>query len=170
MKLLYNIKKVIFLIFVLYFLFYLSFDFVSPNLTVKYLGYKPYVVLTDSMEPAIKAGSLVIATYKKIDTLQKDDIIVVAPYNKLGIVHYLANKEISDGQLYLRTRRYNALSRKDWDYWRISDNQYIGYVSFVVPYVGNVFSFLRSVYGIIMIILLFVVNYVYRMIMKGINN
>ncbi len=65
MKLLYNIKKVIFLIFVLYFLFYLSFDFVSPNLTVKYLGYKPYVVLTDSMEPAIKAGFLVIATYKK---------------------------------------------------------------------------------------------------------
>lgn len=150
----------------IYGLFYVSFNIVSPNLTVQYLGWKPYVVLTSSMEPTIKKGSLVIATWKDPNLLEKDDIVVVTPHKRFGIVHYLADKEFDDGNLFLRTRKYSAKEPSEWDYWRVPEDEYVGCVKSIHPLIGNVILFLKSICGIVTIAVVVVASCAFKKFIK----
>lgn len=143
-------------IFFLYFIFYISFNFIAknPNLTVRYMGWKPYVVLSTSMEPVLHKGDVVIATWKDPKLLSTGDIIVTTPRKNLGVIHYFAGTEVRDNKLYIRTRKYRAINKKDWDYWKLTYDQYVGCSSIRIPWIGNIFIFLSTPLGFIVLLII----------------
>lgn len=153
-----------------YVFFFATFNLFSPKITVKYLGWKPFAVLSNSMEPVIETGSLVIATYKSPNELKKDDIIVIMPEKNLAVVHYLAQKEVIDNDLILRTRQYHAKKTSDWDYWRTSQKDYLGTVVAVIPYLGYAIHFLQSFVGIVTVVLLGVLTLGFKQILRKIDS
>ncbi|KHD43826.1 signal peptidase I [Streptococcus hongkongensis] len=138
-----------------YIIFYLTFSmiyttvFLDSNRIVKYLGWKPYVVLSSSMQPKINRGDVVVATWKNPELLSYGDIIVTKPKNYLTVVHYFAGTEIRDNKLYIRTRRLGAVNKEEWDYWKLSYNHYIGKSSFKIPWIGNLIIFLTTPIGVV---------------------
>lgn len=138
-----------------YIIFYITFSmiyatlFLDSNRIVKHLGWKPYVVLSSSMQPKINRGDVVVATWKNPELLSYGDVIVTKPKNDLTVVHYFAGSEIRDNKLHIRTRRLGAVNKEEWDYWKLTYNHYIGKSSFRIPWVGNLIIFLTTPIGVV---------------------
>ena len=140
-------------VFAAYLLFYLVFDKVSPNQTVKKLGHKGYSILTDSMEPTIMVGDLVIIKKHDFDNLEEGDIIaflvdsnkgpVVVVHRFLKYENALVPKEdgsFSVGEKTLVTTKEGSSQRDNWPNY-ITEDRFIGIYSFKIPKVGNVIMF-----------------------------
>lgn len=136
-----------------YILFYSVFNLIKPNLTTKFLGFKPYVILTQSMEPKIKPNDVVITVKHDFEDLKSGDIITfVDPKSKKVVTHYFdrydATTDNSEG-LYIRTK-----NNKGVDIWKIDNYHYIGKVSTIIPSFGLFFKFFQSPIGIFLFIVI----------------
>ncbi|HNZ74297.1 MAG TPA: S26 family signal peptidase, partial [Bacilli bacterium] len=58
-----------------YLIFYFVFNLVSPNLTARYMGFKGYVILTESMAPELVPNDFVFITAHDFDDLKEGDIV-----------------------------------------------------------------------------------------------
>jgi signal peptidase len=73
---------------------YILLELFLPNMTIKVFQFKPYVVVTESMEPVIDVDDLIIVTNTNVDSLEVGDIITFRAdidYNgtKEVVTHYL---------------------------------------------------------------------------------
>lgn len=134
--------------------FYLAFDFFKPELTVKFLGFKPYVVMSNSMEPEINVGDIVIVKRHDITNLKVGDIVTFIPRKNMYVTHYLAELRQENGKYYMRTRPYGMVERDRWDYQTLTEERYIGKSVFVIPFIGHIFLFFRTFYGIVTLLLI----------------
>lgn len=140
MKKVFKIILFIFLIIVSIFVpFYFTFNLLNPHLTVKMLGFKPYTVLTNSMEPIINVGDVVIATRKDINDVEVGDIIAFNTKEDYVVTHLVGKKYLNkNGQTMLRTKPNNLdadvdLDSEMLDKWVISEDNYIGAVNTRIP-------------------------------------
>ncbi len=70
-----------------------------------FFGFRPFVILSGSMEPTIHTGSIAITRPVPSDTLQVGDVIAFAPKETaLPIVHRIVQIENRKGTLYYTTR------------------------------------------------------------------
>lgn len=154
-----------------YLVFYVVFNAVSPNETAKRLGYKHYVILSESMEPELNKGDLIMVTNKDFNNLKEGDIITfVNPNNKKDVVtHNFVCYDFAGTEKVARTKGNQSSDggAPQLDIWEITKDDYIGVYRYHIPKIGNAVMYLQSWYGFVSIILIcgviagtyFLINY-----------
>ena len=114
-------------------------------------GFRYYSVQSDSMQPTLKVGDLVVDQKIELQNLKPNDIIsYVSPTDSRIITHRLINLR----QTKLITQGDNLATTDD----PINSSQVIGKAKFKVPYLGYVMDSLRNPIGLIAIVYIPVVT------------
>ncbi len=149
------IRSILFFLVVGILLSYIVIEAFFPSQTVKIYGFKPYVVLTQSMEPEINVDDVVVVTRPDTETLEEGDIITfLADINNDGVknivTHYVYSiEEDSSGDLEIRTRRhYEDPDDISPDPWLVTEEDVLGEYLFTVPNIGVIIRFLQSPFGL----------------------
>ncbi|MEG0662366.1 MAG: signal peptidase I, partial [Anaerovoracaceae bacterium] len=126
----------------------------APDKTTNYVGYRPYIVLTDSMEPEIPTGSLVIAkTYRQGQGVTPGAIITfrVDVLREEIFTHYFRGITLDeDGREIYMTRGARDeyyQGPEDMDDYHTLEEDILGTYVFHLPYIGKVILYLRSPFG-----------------------
>lgn len=154
-----NIKLVGSMAIIATLLLYIATLAFMPEMTIKFFGFQPYVVMTESMEPVYNVNDGVIATSFNIDNAEVGDVITFKAdidYNgTLEVVtHYIYSIEGSGNDAIIRTHRHFEEGEVVVpDTWLLHPEDVIGSVSFGVKYLGYITGFITSIYGIIVLAL-----------------
>jgi len=137
------------LLFTAFYLSYIRINDKPPAL----FGYRLLRVSSESMEPALDVGELIIIKNVAPEMLEKGDVISYKAekgYLKGSLVTHQISKEPyeKDGVYYFTTRGIKPESVDDPE---ISENQVIGEVLYKVPFVGTVYDFFTNWYGMILL-------------------
>lgn len=133
---------------------YVTFDIIQPDLTARFFGFKNYVILSDSMEPALSRGDIIVVTRPNTDTLTAGDVVVLKPDGHPIVAHEIAATG-EEGPGTFRSRPHGVESRDAWDYWKLNEDQILGELRLVIPAAGHAILFMRTPTGIITAVLLF---------------
>ncbi len=132
---------------------YILFELFIPDMTIKVFQFKPFVVITNSMEPKIDVDDLIFVVNVDPDNLKEGDIITFETY-VIGadpgykiITHIIHSiDENTEGERIFYTRRY--LSTEPDPNWVLTDDDIIGKYAFRIPQMGKIIDFIRSPFGI----------------------
>lgn len=113
----------------------------NPNKTPSILGYKPFIVLSGSMETEIYKGDLVVVKNVDAETLKKNDVIAFRDNEDYVVTHRIVEVINENGKLKFITKGDNN-NTNDFDYVEISDVE--GVYKFKIPDLGNVLLFLQK--------------------------
>jgi signal peptidase len=151
---------------------YITINIVAPNLTVGIFGFQPYNVVTESMEPEIMVNDVVVVGKFDFESAQVGDIITFEAdidYNGTNevITHYIYSIDTSKETPVIRTHRhYEDPSKVVPDTWLISPDDVLGSYQFHVKYLGYLLGFIRSIWGIGVILfniaIFFVIKWINR--------
>ena len=147
--------------------FLLSFillELLFPSKTMDILGFKGFVVVSDSMEPIIDVYDIVIVTPIEDGDLEVGQIITFYAYlptvnedvdgntiySKQPVTHYLAEINEVNGNITIETHAYGK--EDDFDNWTdesgnpiyLTSDDLIGKVSFTIPFIGIIITFLMT--------------------------
>ncbi len=108
------------------------------------IGFHMYNVISGSMEPTIKVGSLLYVHEGKAEDIEEDDII--AFYSSLEdgsiITHRVVKNNVVSG-----TFKTKGDANDKEDPTPISYQNFIGKVTLTVPYMGKLLTLMTSFYG-----------------------
>lgn len=105
-------------------------------------------VLTASMEPALKVGSLVIFT-KGGDYKIGDIVTFASPRSGEVISHRVVDsEEVNGNTLYVTKGDRNDLN----DPWKIDNSQVLGKVAVALPFLGSLAVFGKTIKGLILLV------------------
>jgi signal peptidase len=102
-------------------------------------NYQIMTVLSGSMEPAMKTGSVVIVS--PAESYNKNDIISFSTGGDIPTTHRIVQKKVKDGELIYITAG-DANPTEDTDEVRKED--VLGKVYFGIPYLGYIVEFVRT--------------------------
>ena len=125
-----------------------------------FFGYQVFDVISGSMEPAIKVNSLIYVQETKPQDLVAGDIITYTS-NKGIITHRVVINDINAQEII--TKGDNNLQV---DLQPIAYRNIIGKVFFTIPYLGYYVSFISSLFGKILVIIIVVFCFIIREIVK----
>lgn len=113
-------------------------------------GHRAYLVLSGSMEPAINVGDLIII--KKEPTYSKGEVITFKSRDDRIVTHriYSVKNEAENKNIYVTKGDANRTEDNDI----VNSGQIMGKVTFIIPKLGYLADFTRSVPGLITLILL----------------
>ena len=115
----------------------------------------PLVVVTESMEPKIKAGDMIITKITATEDIGEDDVIAFfdpASKNNSVVTHRIIGKYEQDGTVYFKTRGDNNNTN---DLYDVPAENVIGvWRGFRLPLLGHVMLFMQSTLGLIVCIAL----------------
>lgn len=119
-----------------------------PNI----LGHKLYIVLSGSMEKAIRTGSLVAVQKTEANALASGDVITFNHIDSGKIVtHRIVKIEIKDGISNFTTKG-DANDMNDTEI--VKSENIIGKVKFSIPFVGSVLQFANTKNGILLFLII----------------
>lgn len=120
-------------------------SYLHPDEVPSFFGWKPFIVLSGSMETQISAGDIVVV--KEIDTqnLKKGDIIAFKE-DDVVITHRIDEVEEKDGQVQYITKGDN---NKAQDIGSVLPNQIEGVFKFKISRLGNLAMFVQTPLGMI---------------------
>ncbi len=130
---------------------YILLELFVPDMTIKVFQFKPFVVITESMEPVIDVDDMVVVFNPNVDNLVVGDIITFKAdidYNgtKETVTHYIHSiTENTDGDRIFRTNRYGSTTP---DTWILQEEDIIGVYGFRIPQLGVLINFIKSPFGI----------------------
>jgi signal peptidase I len=130
---------------------YIITEAFMPTMTIKIFQFKPYVVITESMEPVLNVDDMIIVFNPKVDELEVDDIITFEAdidYNgtKEIVTHYIYSiTDDGEGNLSFRTVRQGGTVP---DTWILSEQDVIGVYGFKISQLGVFINFIKSPFGI----------------------
>lgn len=125
--------------------------------------YDHYVIATDSMEPVINVGDVVIIdTGIKAEDLEVNQIIafyadIRGDGRQVVVVHYLDSISEVDG---IRTYRTRPEISDDIDPWKLDDSDIVGIKVATIPKIGPILLFAQSTVGRIVLIADVILMYV----------
>jgi len=114
-----------------------------------FFGFKPMIVLTESMHPTIKGGDLIVCKKVEADEIKEGDIIsFFDPMSTKGTVVTHRVKKIihEDGKIYFKTRGDNNAGD---DYKPVPEENLVGRYCFRIPWIGRVLMFMQTTAGLI---------------------
>ncbi len=116
-------------------------------------GWRAFIVLSPSMEPTLKTGSLIISRQARPGTLKVGDVITFIPpvKNRQFITHRIQEIYHNKSVIAFKTK---GDKNKNEDPWILAGGGVVGQVIFTIPYLGFLMSFIQSKVGIILFILL----------------
>jgi len=133
---------------------YIVIGLFLPDQSVKVFGFKPYVIVTNSMEPVLKVNDLVVVKKADTENLKVDDIITFrADINYDGekevVTHYVYSVAGTGDNLIIRTHPYyeNSVDVIP-DFWVLNGDDILGEYMFNIPKLGYVVEFVKSPFGI----------------------
>lgn len=163
-KVKHYIKTVMFLFVVIALVLYIMLEVFLPHQTVKVFGFKPYVVITGSMEPVIKVNDVVVVTRTNPQQLEIGDIITFAvdlnqDGNREVVTHYLydVTKNSSGDTVYRTQAHFENPDDASPDPWLVSEEDILGAYAFKIPQLGLLIQFLQSPLGIMTMVVNFLV-------------
>ena len=110
-------------------------------------NYKVLTVLSGSMEPTLKTGSVVII--KPRASYDTDDIITFEKFENKIVTHRITEKR-DDGKEIFYTTKGDANNAQDQE--EVSQSKIIGKVLFDVPFVGYIVNFAKQPIWFILLI------------------
>lgn len=122
-----------------------------PHKVPGIMGIKPFIVLTGSMEPNIKAGDLVFVKEVDIEQLKEGDIIAFRHTEEdVVLIHRIVRKETEEKKTILRTKGDNNQTedKNDVDCEKIE-----GIYILRFEQIGTIAMFIRSKEGLIISVL-----------------
>jgi len=132
--------------------------FIQKKSNIQFLGMKPFIVMTGSMEPNLKIGDMVII--KKISSqneIQVGDIITYSLENgKDTVTHRVINIVKEDGNIFYQTKGDNNNSP---DSNLVSFDKILGKKIYQIGEVGEKISYIFSETGIMIICLIILLHY-----------
>lgn len=137
-----------------------------PDEISKFAGYRFYTILTGSMEPTIPTDSLVLTKLVSEDEVIKPDTIVTFRANRFGndivLTHYFKTTEKNqNGKTIYRTQAEGVENYDDYETQRKDIiGTYVGHV----PYLGKVFLFLQSTWGLLTMLAILAILMINRII------
>lgn len=120
-------------------------SYIHQDKIPSFLGWKPFIVLSGSMETQIKTGDLVIV--KETDnTKLKDGDIIAFKNEDTVITHRIVEKIENKGKLQYKTKGDNNNVTDDW---YVSPENIEGIYKFKISKLGNVAMFIQTPIGTI---------------------
>lgn len=109
-------------------------------------------VMSGSMEPAIKTGSIVFVGKANVSKLEAGDIVNYKSKNdpNVTITHRLVKIEETDGKKLFMTKG-DANNTPDTD--QVAESQISGKVVFTLPYLGFLSSWLKKPHGLVLLVI-----------------
>jgi len=116
-------------------------------------GYRAFVVMSASMEPLIRTGSLIITQRVNPHTLKENDVVTfIRPDNtKEFITHRIVSVSKPDSIPLFKTK---GDSNESEDMWTLVGGGVVGKVHYTIPHLGYLLSLARTKIGIAVLILL----------------
>lgn len=122
-----------------------------PDKVPDIMGIKPFIVLTGSMEPTIKAGDLVIVKEVELQELKQGDIIAFRHTKEdVVLIHRIVRKDTKDGKTILKTKGDN---NKTEDEFSVEYKDVEGIYVIRFNQLGTIAMFIRSTQGLIISVL-----------------
>lgn len=109
-----------------------------------------YVVLSDSMEPTISAGDVVVVNSVPTESIGEGDVITFRRGRDSVVTHRVIEVQETDGQRSFRTR---GDANEDADLGTVQPSSVVGEVMFSIPYLGYVVSFASTKYGLLLLVI-----------------
>lgn len=163
-EMLKKIGHILFYIMASFLFVFIIVELLFPSKTMALLGFKGFVVVSDSMEPVIDVYDIVIVTPVNEDDLEVGQIITFYAYlptvnvdmegnriySRQPVTHYLAEINDIDGEIVIKTHAYGK--EDDLDDWTDQDgnptdltaDDIIGQVSFTIPFFGILIAFVMT--------------------------
>lgn len=157
-----RIKKIIFifLVIMLYNIVLLYISYIDKFDTPQFYIYKAYIISTESMEPTINKGDVIIIKKTKKEDLKENDIITYKDKGEV-ITHRIVEIK-PNGNKYI-TKGDNNEAR---DEESLTFEDIEGKFVFKIPHLGNMVSGLKNGIVIILTILIFLIIHLNRIGMK----
>ena len=120
---------------------------------ISLLGYKAYIITTDSMTPSINAGDVIIVKKVQEEKLQVGDVITFQKQDKV-ITHRITNIEEQDGKKVYTTKGDNN---------NLEDNETIEYANIegknvlTIPKLGYIIHILENQIVFLLIVLILLI-------------
>ncbi|MCU0631269.1 MAG: signal peptidase I [Methanoregulaceae archaeon] len=122
------------------------FTILSP-----FFGWRTEVVISGSMEPALKTGSVVIVRPVDLLTIQQGDIVMFSSLDKKSLTtHRVVKIEQETGLAFITKGDAN----NNPDITAVSPDQVVGIVAFTIPYLGFLAGFIKTPLGFILFFLI----------------
>lgn len=138
-----------------------------PEKTSQLVGFRFYIVLTDSMEPTIPTNSFVMTNVLPKDAEIVPNSIITFKVHKgekeYLYTHYFRETIQNDGNTFYITQPEGKID--EYDPYETTRNDIIGTYLFHIPYLGKILLFLKSPFGFIMYGELFVVFLINRLVL-----
>lgn len=143
----------IILFLVLIFMIFVVISSKASGGSPKFLGYELKTVLSGSMEPTFKTGSIIaVKPAKDKADFKKGDIITFKADEKMIVTHRIVKVEKSGGQVLYRTKGDN---NKTADLNPVlSQNVIAKYTGFTIPYLGYFINFTQTKNGSALLLIL----------------
>lgn len=127
----------------------------SLSIVPKIMGYQGYEVISGSMEPEIKTGSIVYVKKVNPITLKTGDVVTFydALNGQILVTHRVVENHTNEKTL---TTKGDANEKND-----LSDVQYrqvVGIVGFHLPIIGGFLNILSTIQGKLTLILIFIIG------------
>ncbi|MCL2341995.1 MAG: signal peptidase I [Firmicutes bacterium] len=146
MKKVGRVFSTIFLIFAIVVVVYVAYVVIQSKKTGKevfVVGYKPYIILTGSMEPTIKQYGLVIVKKGDFNSVKIGDII---SFDEPGVQRHVCHRVIAiDDNGLITTKGDNNNSE---DLGNVSESNFIGKVIWHNNYIAYYYNVYQSPYGV----------------------
>jgi len=109
-------------------------------------GIQSFVVLTGSMEPSLPVGSIVFT--KKFPSYRQKDVVAFKTGNVI-VTHRIIDFETKNNIYYYKTQ---GDANNNPDSPMVSQDQILGRAFFLVPYLGKLALFLKTIPGFLLLI------------------
>jgi len=160
----YMIKKVINCISYL-FLSIIVIFFVA-TVGVNFFGVKTFTVLSGSMEPTYKVGSLIYVVESNLDNLKKGDAITFNSGNVI-VTHRIVEVKEEENEVHYVTK---GDANENIDKALVNKNNVIGKPVFTIPYLGYITSFVQTKggklvilsVGIVLVTIMYLIDYLIK--------
>ena len=122
------------------------FTIISP-----FFGWRTEVVISGSMEPALRTGSVVIVHPVDLSTIQQGDIVMFSSLDKKSLTtHRVVKIEPETGLGFITKGDAN----NNPDITPVLPDQVVGIVAFNIPYLGLLTGFIKTPLGFILFFLI----------------
>lgn len=79
-------------------------SYISPHKVPDFMGYKPFIVLSGSMEPAILTGDIVLTKITRAEDVAQNDIITFRVDRDTAVTHRVTEVVVEEGQISFLTK------------------------------------------------------------------
>lgn len=142
----------------LYNLILLCVSYVDDTRMPSVLGYKAYVITTDSMKPTLNKGDIIISKRQKEDKIKQGDIITYIQNGETITHRIIEIKKHEDKNQYITKGDNNTLEDSE----KVNYEQIEGVKIIKIPLLGNILSFLKDEIIVLIIILIVLILYFYK--------